>query len=102
MARLGFDYADLARQHERIIWCSVSGFGQDGPYRDRPAYDMIVQALSGGMSLTGESGGAPVRAGIPLADISAGMYATIGILAALNETQSTKRGRRIDISMLDC
>jgi crotonobetainyl-CoA:carnitine CoA-transferase CaiB-like acyl-CoA transferase len=100
--RLGLKAAELRAQHPRLIWCAISGFGQDGPYRDKPAYDMIVQALSGGMSLTGEPGGAPVRAGIPIGDIAAGMYATIAILAALNRRHATGQGETIDISMLDC
>jgi CoA:oxalate CoA-transferase len=100
--RLGLAAAELRSAHPQLIWCAISGFGQDGPYRDKPAYDMIVQALSGGMSLTGEPGGAPVRAGIPIGDIAAGMYATIAILAALNRRHATGQGETIDISMLDC
>jgi crotonobetainyl-CoA:carnitine CoA-transferase CaiB-like acyl-CoA transferase len=100
--RLGLKAAELRAAHPRLVWCAISGFGQDGPYRDKPAYDMIVQALSGGMSLTGEPGGAPVRAGIPIGDIAAGMYATIAILAALNRRHTTGQGETIDISMLDC
>jgi crotonobetainyl-CoA:carnitine CoA-transferase CaiB-like acyl-CoA transferase len=100
--RLGLAATGLRVQNPRLIWCAISGFGQDGPYRDKPAYDMIVQALAGGMSLTGEPGGAPVRAGIPIGDIAAGMYATIAILAALNRRHATGQGETIDISMLDC
>jgi crotonobetainyl-CoA:carnitine CoA-transferase CaiB-like acyl-CoA transferase len=100
--RLGLAAAELRSAYPRLVWCAISGFGQDGPYRDKPAYDMIVQALAGGMSLTGEPGGAPVRAGIPIGDIAAGMYATIAILAALNRRHATGQGETIDISMLDC
>jgi crotonobetainyl-CoA:carnitine CoA-transferase CaiB-like acyl-CoA transferase len=100
--RLGLAAAELRAQNPRLIWCAISGFGQDGPYRDKPAYDMIVQALAGGMSLTGEPGGAPVRAGIPIGDIAAGMYAAIAILAALNRRHASGQGETIDISMLDC
>jgi CoA:oxalate CoA-transferase len=100
--RLGLKAEDIRKDNPRLIWCAISGFGQDGPYRDKPAYDMIVQALSGGMSLTGEPGGAPVRAGIPIGDIAAGMYAAIAILAALNRRHATGQGETIDISMLDC
>ncbi len=100
--RLGLDAAGLRRANPRLVWCAISGFGQDGPYRDKPAYDMIVQALSGGMSLTGEPDGRAVRAGIPIADIAAGMYAAIAILAALNRRHATGAGETIDISMLDC
>jgi CoA:oxalate CoA-transferase len=71
-------------------------------YRDLPAYDIIVQAMSGGMSLTGERGGRPVRAGVPIADLSAGLYAVIGILAALRRREAEGRGDALDISMLDC
>jgi len=100
--RLGLSYRDLAARKPSIVWCSISGFGATGPYRDRPAYDMIVQAMSGGMSMTGEKGGRPVRSGIPIGDISAGMFAVIGILAALHDRDATGRGRQVDISMLDC
>src|SRR3979411_1729566 len=102
LARLGLRADELRRKNPKLIWCAISGFGQDGPYRDKPAYDMIVQALAGGMSLTGEPGGPPVRAGIPIGDIAAGLYATIAILAALNRRNATGQGETIDISILDC
>lgn len=102
MQKLGMSYDDLSRDNPGLIWCSISGFGQDGPYRDYPAYDMIVQALSGGMSLTGEYGGLPVRSGIPLGDLSAGMFSVIGIQSALLERVQTGLGRQIDVAMLDC
>src|SRR5712691_7561982 len=100
--RLGLRADELRAQHPRLIWCAISGFGQDGPYRDKPAYDMIVQALSGGMSLTGEPDGRSVRAGIPIADIAAGLYAAIAILAALNRRHASGQDETIDVSMLDC
>lgn len=100
--RLGLSHAVLAERKPGLIWCSISGFGQDGPYHDRPAYDMIVQAMSGGMSLTGERDGHSVRSGIPLGDLAAGMYGVIGILAALSDRDRTGKGRYIDIAMLDC
>ena len=100
--RLGLGYGELSQTHPAIIWASISGFGQDGPYRDYPAYDMIVQALSGGMSLTGEAGRPAVRAGIPLGDLAAGMFSVIGILSALHERKATGRGKQIDVAMLDC
>ncbi len=100
--RLGLSADALRKEKPALIWCSISGFGQDGPYRNKPAYDMIVQALSGGMSLTGETGGAPVRAGIPIGDLAAGLYAGIATLAALNRRHATGLGDTIDISMLDC
>jgi len=100
--RLGFSAEELRKEKPSLIWCSISGFGQDGPYRNKPAYDMIVQALSGGMSLTGEEGGAPVRAGIPIADLGAGLYSAVAVLAALNRRHATGKGETIDIAMLDC
>jgi crotonobetainyl-CoA:carnitine CoA-transferase CaiB-like acyl-CoA transferase len=102
LARLGIAAEEARRENPALIWCSVSGFGQDGPYRDKQAYDLIVQALSGGMSLTGERDGKSVRAGIPIADLAAGLYAAIGILAALHRVKETGRGETIDVSMLDC
>ncbi len=101
LARLGLDYDTLRKDNPGLIWCSVSGFGQDGPDRDRAAYDMIVQAMSGVMSLTGEKGGRPVRAGVPIGDAVAGMYGTIGILAALARRYETGKGEQIDVAMLD-
>jgi CoA:oxalate CoA-transferase len=100
--RLGISGAEFRAERPELVWCAISGFGQDGPYRDKPAYDMIVQALSGGMSLTGEPGRGAVRAGIPIGDLAAGMYAAIGILAALNRRRESGEGASIDISMLDC
>jgi crotonobetainyl-CoA:carnitine CoA-transferase CaiB-like acyl-CoA transferase len=102
MARLGLDYEKLAEVNPGIVLCSITGFGQDGPYSQRPAYDIIVQALSGGMSLTGEPDGRPVRAGIPLGDLAAGMSGVIASLAALAERAVSGKGQHIDISMLDC
>ena len=101
MQRLDLDAAEICTQNEKLIWASVSGFGQSGPWRDRPAYDMIVQALSGVMSLTGEAGRPAVRLGIPAGDLVAGMYAVIGILGALSSVRSEDRGRIVDVSMLD-
>ena len=100
--RLGFSPSELRAQKPSLIWCSISGFGQSGPYRDKPAYDIIVQAISGGMSLTGARDGIAVRAGIPIADLSAGLYASSAILASLYRREKTGRGDLIDISMLDC
>ena len=100
--RLGLTYEGLSKRNPGLIWASISGFGQTGKDRDRPAYDMIVQAISGGMGMTGEPGRSAVRSGIPLGDLSAGMYAVIGALAALEERRSSGKGQYIDISMLDC
>ena len=102
LSRLGLDReAEMARRPD-LIWCSISGFGQDGPSRDLPAYDMVVQALAGTMSLTGEPGGRPLRTGIPVGDLTAGLHAVIGVLAALERRRQTGKGDYIDISMLDC
>jgi crotonobetainyl-CoA:carnitine CoA-transferase CaiB-like acyl-CoA transferase len=101
VARLGIDYERASERQPRIIYCSISGFGQDGPYRDRAALDLVVQAESGMISITGEPGGSGVRAGVSIADITAGMYAAFGILAALHARQKTGRGQFIDVSMLE-
>jgi crotonobetainyl-CoA:carnitine CoA-transferase CaiB-like acyl-CoA transferase len=100
-ARLGIDPAGLRAAHPRLIWASITGFGSDGPWRDRAAYDMIVQAASGVMSLTGEPGGPPVRLGIPAGDLVAGLYAAIGILAAVSDRERTGAGRLVEVAMSD-
>ena len=100
-ARLGLEPAQMQRQNPALIWASISGFGQTGPWRDRPAYDIIVQALSGVMSLTGVPGAPAVRLGVPAGDLVAGMFAAMAVLAALAERPRTGRGRVADISMLD-
>jgi crotonobetainyl-CoA:carnitine CoA-transferase CaiB-like acyl-CoA transferase len=87
--------------HPSIIYCSVSGFGQDGPYRDRAALDLILQAESGMISVTGEPGGRGVRCGVSIADMTAGMYAAYGIMLALRVKERTGRGQSIDVSMLE-
>ena len=99
--RLGLSSRELRRQRPGLIWASVSGFGQTGPWRHRPAYDMVVQALSGVMSLTGEVGGPSVRVGVPIGDLVAGMYAVIGVLAAVADRERSGRGRDVDVAMLD-
>jgi CoA:oxalate CoA-transferase len=101
LEKLGIRYEDVAAEAPGVVWCSITGFGATGPYRDRPAYDMVVQALSGAMSLTGEPGERPVRLGVPVGDLAAGMYGAIGILAALREREGSGRGQRIDVGMLD-
>jgi CoA:oxalate CoA-transferase len=100
--KLNLGYDTLAARNPRVIMCSVSGFGQTGPDRDLPALDIIVQGMGGVMSITGEPGGPPVRPGLSLGNIAAGLYAAIGILAALHERQRSGRGQYIDVSMLDC
>ena len=99
--RLGVGYEQVRARQPRVIYCSVSGFGQDGPYRNRAAFDLVVQAESGMISVTGEPGGRGVRAGVSIADITAGMYAAFGILAAVHARASTGRGQFIDVSMLE-
>ena len=99
--KLGIDYERARERRPDIIYCSISGFGQDGPYRNRAAFDLIVQAESGMISVTGEPGGRGVRAGVSIADITAGMYAAFGILTALHARETTGRGQFIDVSMLE-
>lgn len=99
--RLGLDRKAILEAHPRLIWASITGFGEDGPWRDRPAYDLIVQALSGVMSLTGEPGSRAVRVGVPIGDLVAGMYAALGIVAALQSRRTTGRGFHVGVSMLD-
>lgn len=101
MERLGFGYDELSAKFPRLIWCGISGYGPDGPYRDKKAYDMLVQAESGIVSLTGTPD-APARAGVSIADIGSGLYAYSSILAALIQRGRTGRGERIDISMFEC
>src|ERR1700726_753078 len=99
--RLGLGYDALAARNPRLIYASISGFGQTGPYANEPGYDAIAQALGGLMSVTGEADGNPVRAGNSAADLGAAMWAAIGILAALHARHATGRGEWIDISLLD-
>jgi crotonobetainyl-CoA:carnitine CoA-transferase CaiB-like acyl-CoA transferase len=99
--RLGIDPAEMTASNPKLIWASITGFGSDGPWRDRGAYDMIVQAAAGVMSLTGEPGGPAVRLGIPAGDLVAGLYATIGILAALADRERTGTGRVVEVAMYD-
>ncbi|MFQ5593308.1 MAG: CaiB/BaiF CoA transferase family protein [Anaerolineae bacterium] len=102
MERLGLDYETLRRINPRIVACSISGFGQTGPYRDRPAYDLALQAVSGAMSITGEPGRTPVRMGIPMGDLAGGMYAAQAISAALFAREQTGEGCFIDLGLMDC
>lgn len=102
MESLGLGYDVLFARNPRLIYAATSGFGQTGPERLRPALDIVVQGMGGIMSITGEPDGPPVRPGISLGDIAAGLYTAIGILAALHERQRSGRGQMLDISMLDC
>lgn len=99
--RLGADYATLSKINPKLIYCSISGFGQDGPYRRKPSYDIVAQAMGGLMSLTGEKGRPPVKIGVAISDIFAGMFATIGILGAVVTRNKMGRGQIIDVSLLD-
>ncbi len=101
LTRLGLGYEAARERNPSIIYCSVSGFGQDGPYRDRAALDLILQAESGMISVTGEPGGHGVRCGVSIADMTAGMYAAYGIMLALRVKERTGRGQAIDVSMLE-
>lgn len=101
MDRFGLGYAALHPAFPRLVYASISGYGQDGPYRERTAYDLILQGVSGLMGITGEEGGAPVKVGVAIADICAGMYAAYGILAALRVRERTGRGQLVDAALLD-
>ncbi|WP_417810040.1 CaiB/BaiF CoA transferase family protein [Thioclava sp.] len=99
--RMGLDYDTLSAENSGLIYCSITGFGQTGPHRHRPGYDLLVQAMGGLMSVTGESEGRPMKAGVALADIMTGLYATSAILAAVHERARSGRGDYIDLSLLD-
>lgn len=100
-ARLGLGYEEVKAANPGIVFASISGYGQTGPFRDEPGYDAIAQALSGVMSVTGESDGPPVRFGVSGADLAAGMWAAVGVLAALRERERTGEGQWVDVSLLD-
>jgi CoA:oxalate CoA-transferase len=101
MDRLGYGWATLSARYPRLVYAAVSGFGQTGPDAAKPAYDMVVQARGGVMSITGEAGGPPVRVGASIGDIVAGMFLTQGILAALFDRERTGKGAMVDVAMLD-
>jgi len=105
LARYGLGYDDIKVVNPRLIYCSVTGFGQTGPYRERPGYDFMIQGMGGMMSITGEPdgapGGGPQRAGVPIADIITGMYASIAICAALASRAQTAKGQHLDLALLD-
>ena len=101
LAKYGLDYASLAALNPRLIYCSITGFGQDGPYAPRPGYDFIIQGMSGMMDLTGEPDGAPQKIGVAMADITTGLYSVIAIQAALIQRDKTGRGQHIDMALLD-
>ncbi|HEY5790231.1 MAG TPA: CaiB/BaiF CoA-transferase family protein [Gammaproteobacteria bacterium] len=105
LAKYGLDYAALARLNPRLVYCSITGFGHSGPYRDRPGYDFMIQGLGGLMSVTGEAdgepGGGPQKAGVALADVLTGLYATIAVLGALRHRDLTGEGQQVDLALLD-
>ncbi|WP_234029145.1 CaiB/BaiF CoA transferase family protein [Aurantiacibacter spongiae] len=101
LARFGLDYASLAKDNPRLVYCSITGFGQDGPYARRPGYDFIIQGMSGIMDLTGDPDGPPQKIGVAYADILTGLYAVIGIQAALRQRDSTGRGQLVDMALFD-
>ena len=99
--RIGVGYERLCQENPRLVYCSISGFGQDGPYRDRPGYDALAQAMSGMMALTGDPDGPPTKHGMSIADIGAGLWAALAIVAALLARERTGEGQFIDVSLLD-
>jgi len=102
MERLGYGWPELHARWPRLIYAAVSGFGHSGPYAGRPAYDMVVQAMGGIMSLTGHAGGPPTRVGTSVGDITAGLFTAIGVVSALHERHASGRGQKVDVAMLDC
>ena len=106
LAKYGLDYASVAKINPAIVYCSITGFGQDGPYANRAGYDYLVQAAGGLMSVTGQADGTPgaepLKVGVAVADLFTGMYATVAILAALRHAEATGQGQHLDLSLLDC
>src|SRR6516162_4891326 len=98
--RLGIDYKQLAKVNPKLIYASISGFGQTGPYADRPGFDQIAQGMGGLMSITGLPGQGPVRVGIPIADLTAGLFCALGIMVALLEREKSKKGQHVTTSLL--
>lgn len=101
LAKYGLDYASMRTDHPGLVYCSISGYGQTGPNSHKPGYDLMAQGYGGIMSLTGEPEGQPVKAGVGIADVMCGMYATIGILAALHHKTQTGEGQQIDLALVD-
>jgi crotonobetainyl-CoA:carnitine CoA-transferase CaiB-like acyl-CoA transferase len=101
LAKYGLDYSSLSALNPRLVYCSITGFGQDGPYAPLPGYDFIIQGMGGMMALTGEPAGAPQKIGVAMADITTGLYSVIAIQAALAMRERTGRGQHIDMSLLD-
>src|SRR5215471_5930907 len=101
LAKFGLDYKSLAPDNPRLIYCSVTGFGQDGPYAQRAGYDLMAQGMGGMMGVTGNTDGEPMRAGVPVSDIFTGVYSAVGILAALARREKTGRGCLVDTALVD-
>ena len=101
LARRGLAYEQIRERFPRLVYCSITGFGQTGPYKERPGYDYLAQAMGGIMSVTGEPGGRPMKVGVAIADVMTGMYATTAILAALSHRDATGVGQHIDLALLD-
>ncbi|HTN10984.1 MAG TPA: CaiB/BaiF CoA-transferase family protein, partial [Acetobacteraceae bacterium] len=101
LAKYGLGYEQVHGEFPGLIYCSITGFGQTGPYAPRPGYDSLIQAMGGVMSLTGEPDGLPQKVGVPVADLFAGLYGCIGLLAALHHRERTGHGQQVDIGMLD-
>jgi len=101
LQKMGLGYQDLRRENPRLIYCSITGFGQNGPYKDKPGYDFMIQGMGGIMSFTGEPDGPPMKVGVAIVDITAGLFATSAILAALRHRDLTGEGQYVDIALLD-
>jgi crotonobetainyl-CoA:carnitine CoA-transferase CaiB-like acyl-CoA transferase len=101
LSRLGLGWEDLSALNPRLVYCSITGFGLSGPYKDRPGYDFVMQAMGGLMSVTGEPDGEPMKAGVAITDIFTGMYAATAVLAALAHRERTGEGQRVDLALLD-
>ncbi len=101
LAKYGLDSASLRAAYPRLVYCSITGFGQDGPYAERAGYDFLIQGMAGPMSLTGEAGGQPTKTGYATCDIFTGMYATVGILAALRRRDQSGEGATLDLALMD-
>ena len=102
LARFGLDYVSIARTNPRVVYCSVTGFGQDGPRREEPGYDFVIQGMSGLMAITGEPEGAPMKMGVSISDLACGLYSVIAIQAALLMRERTGTGQHVDMALLDC
>ena len=101
LRKFGLDYASVRELNPRLVYCSITGFGQTGPYADRPGYDFVAQAMGGMMSITGEKDGPPIKPGVAMADLTTGLYAAVSVLIALRHAERTGQGQQVDCSLLD-